>query len=115
MDQSDSVHLGGYRDRFARWQVSGLRKLTRLHNLIKHCKLSDGKEYKCNLLCDLMPGEVLATYESDFYAGMPAVTKNIYGKDHILCCHGRGSGLARVLDEATDEVSVSVSLLKDRS
>ena len=39
---------------------------------------SDGKEYKCNLLCDLMHtegAEVLATYESDFYAGMPAVTK----------------------------------------
>lgn len=31
VDQSDNVHLGGYPGRFARWQVSGLRKLTRSH------------------------------------------------------------------------------------
>lgn len=31
VDQSDNVHLGGIRDRFARWQVSGLRRLTRSH------------------------------------------------------------------------------------
>ena len=75
-------------------------------------RFSDGKEYKCNLLCDLMHpegAEVLATYESDFYAGMPAVTKNIYGKGHVyyVATQLEAAGLARVLDEATNEVSVS--------
>ena len=53
--------------------------------------------------------EVLATYESDFYAGMPAVTKNIYGKGHVyyVATQLEAAGLARVLDEATNEVSVS--------
>ena len=44
--------------------------------------------------------EVLATYESDFYAGMPAVTKNSYGKGHVYY-------VATQLEAATDEVSVS--------
>ncbi|GEM47275.1 beta-galactosidase [Deinococcus cellulosilyticus] len=39
--------------------------------------------YECNLLFDLLRlggAEVLATYGSDFYAGHPALTRNLYGK-----------------------------------
>src|SRR5262249_8126387 len=39
--------------------------------------------YDCGLLCDLIHSEgaeVLATYGSDFYQGMPALTVNRYGK-----------------------------------
>ncbi|MBC8079401.1 MAG: beta-galactosidase, partial [Gorillibacterium sp.] len=39
--------------------------------------------YKCNFLCDLIHpegAEVLATYGSDFYQGMPALTVNRFGK-----------------------------------
>ena len=40
---------------------------------------------------------------------MPAVTKNIYGKGHVyyVATQLEAAGLARVLDEATNEVSVS--------
>ncbi|GIP16806.1 beta-galactosidase [Paenibacillus montaniterrae] len=40
-------------------------------------------EYFCNILCDLIHSEgaeVLATYGSDFYKGMPTLTKNRFGK-----------------------------------
>lgn len=79
VDQSDNVHLGGYpgplREMAGVW-VEEIDALAPEHS--NTVSFSDGKEYKCNLLCDLMHSEgaeVLATYESDFYAGMPAVTK----------------------------------------
>ena len=45
--------------------------------------MTDGSgSYTCNRLADLLhaeSAEVLATYGSDFYAGMPVVTRNAYG------------------------------------
>ena len=41
-----------------------------------------GQEYEAGLLCDLMHlegAESLAEYQEDFYAGMPAVTRNSFG------------------------------------
>ncbi|SET22466.1 beta-galactosidase [[Clostridium] polysaccharolyticum] len=43
----------------------------------------DGEEHQCQLLCDLMHlegAEALAVYKEDFYAGMPVITKNVFGK-----------------------------------
>ena len=113
VDQSDNVHLGGYpgplREMAGVWVEEIDALAPEQSNTVS---FSDEKEYKCNLLCDLMHpegAEVLATYESDFYAGMPAVTKNIYGKGHVyyVATQLEAAGLARVLDEATNEVSVS--------
>ena len=58
--------------------------------------------------------EVLATYESDFYAGMPAVTKNIYGKGHVyyVATQLEAAGLARVLMKPQMKCLYQVSLLK---
>ncbi len=45
-------------------------------------KLKSG-EYACTFLCDLLhtdTAETLARYGQDFYAGMPCLTKNVYGK-----------------------------------
>ncbi|MBX3082222.1 MAG: beta-galactosidase [Anaerolineae bacterium] len=48
--------------------------------------MSDGSgSYACNHLADLLHTEsahVLATYGSDFYQGMPALTKNAFGQGH---------------------------------
>ena len=46
-------------------------------------RMNDGREYECGFLCDLIHSEgaeVLATYTDDFYAGRPALTKNVFGK-----------------------------------
>lgn len=43
----------------------------------------NGKEYTCQLLCDLMHlegAESLAEYKEDFYAGMPVITEHAVGK-----------------------------------
>ncbi|MEO8606816.1 MAG: beta-galactosidase [Chloroflexota bacterium] len=45
--------------------------------------MQDGRNYTCSRLADLLHtdgAEVLATYGSDFYAGMPVLTRNTFGK-----------------------------------
>ncbi|MFV0466594.1 MAG: beta-galactosidase [Lachnospiraceae bacterium] len=48
-----------------------------------HVQLSEsGEIYECSFLCDVIhtkTAEVLAEYQDDFYAGMPAVTRNLFG------------------------------------
>ncbi|MFQ8778088.1 MAG: beta-galactosidase trimerization domain-containing protein [Roseburia sp.] len=48
----------------------------------------EGTQHEAVLLCDLLHpeggAEVLATY-GGFYAGMPVLTKNVTGRDGILC------------------------------
>lgn len=49
---------------------------------LKHTFTYDGKQYPAEILCDLLHLEgakSLASYDNDFYAGMPAVTRNSYG------------------------------------
>ena len=41
------------------------------------------ESWKCDHLCDLVKvstAEVMAVYGTDFYQGMPALTRNVYGK-----------------------------------
>lgn len=57
----------------------------------------EGKKesYKCGFLCDLLhttTAKVKAVYEKNFYAGMPAVTVNSYGKGKAYYI---GSGVER--------------------
>lgn len=43
----------------------------------------NGKEYAVDYVCDIIHAqgaEILGKYKSDFYAGMPSVTRNAYGK-----------------------------------
>ncbi len=50
-----------------------------MHN---HFRYQD-KTYPASMLCDLLHtegAEALAFYEEDFYAGMPVLTKNAFGK-----------------------------------
>ncbi len=47
--------------------------------------MPDGRQYECDHMADVLHtqgAKVLATYGTDFYAGMPVVTKNRYGKGH---------------------------------
>jgi len=50
-----------------------------MHN----CFHYKGTTYPASMLCDLLHtegAEALASYEKDFYAGMPVLTKNAFGK-----------------------------------
>ena len=47
----------------------------------------DGRRYECDYLCDVIHAEsaqVLATYESDYYAGQPALTEHRFGEGRAL-------------------------------
>ncbi|MDB1940529.1 beta-galactosidase [Clostridium tertium] len=55
----------------------------------------DNKIYKCTHICDLIhasEAEVLAEYNSDFYKGMPALTKNSYGNGNAYYIASRMDG-----------------------
>lgn len=87
VDQSDNVHLGGYpgplRDTLGIWveEIDALNPS--ITNTIKTTSDIFSEEYyTSNLLFDLMHiegAEVIAEYGSDFYKGMPAITKNAFG------------------------------------
>jgi len=84
-DEHDLVITGGYpgwlRKLLGIWveESDALPEKSRNHFNWK------GQRYEAKLLCDLLHGEgatILAQYEEDFYAGMPALTCNRYGKGY---------------------------------
>lgn len=88
VDQSDNVHLGGYpgplRDVLGIWveEIDALAPTA--HNAIASASADvlEG-QYQGVLVSDLIHlegAEALANYASNWYAGMPAVTKHQYGK-----------------------------------
>lgn len=82
VNETDLVTLGGYpgklRDILGIW----VEETDALPAEMKNHFTYDGIRYESGLLCDLLHSEgaqVLATYEEDFYAGMPALTCNRFG------------------------------------
>lgn len=88
VDQSDNVHLGGYpgplREILGIWVEEIDALAPESHNFIRTTNdLFQNSDYKCTMLCDLMHtegAEVIAEYDSDFYKGLPVVTKNTVGR-----------------------------------
>lgn len=83
VDDHDLVTLGGYpgklRDILGIW----VEESDALPEGEKNHFTWEGKQYDATLLCDLIHeegAEALCSYEEDFYKGMPAITKNVYGK-----------------------------------
>ena len=83
VDEHDLVTVGGYpgrlRDILGIWVEEEDALPADMHN---HFRYQD-KTYPASMLCDLLHtegAEALAFYEEDFYAGMPVLTKNAFGK-----------------------------------
>lgn len=83
VDDHDLVTIGGYpgklRDILGIWVEEEDALPEDAHNSFTY----KGTVYPASLLCDLLyteGAEALASYETDFYAGMPALTRNNYGK-----------------------------------
>lgn len=109
VDQSDNVHLGGYpgplRQLTGVWVEEIDALAPEVHNSIK---FSDGQEYMCGLLCDIMHPEgakTIAEYSSDFYEGTPAATLNSFGKGAVyyVGTQPEQAALARILSMAADQ------------
>lgn len=89
VNKNDLCHLGGTPHQLM--DVFGLRstELDALYDNDSNAGQSTGiffdkeKNYKCNNFCDLIKidsAETLLSYESDFYAGLPAFVRNSYEK-----------------------------------
>ena len=87
--------------------------------------------YRCSHLCELVQpstAEVLMTYGKDFYDGMPAMTRNVYGKgkayavcadfeqglyDEVCRKLAEEAGVERIVEEVPEGVEVTMREQKD--
>ena len=112
VNESDNVHLGGYPGPLREMAGVWVEEIDALApEQTNEVKFTDGTTASCNLLCDLIHlegAEALATYAKDFYAGMPAATRNTYGEGaaYYVGTQMDAAGLAKVLDRAVSEVGV---------
>lgn len=70
-----------------------------------------GKSYPAAVLCDLLHpqgAEALASYESDFYAGMPVLTKNKFGEGcaYYVACRSNEEFYRDYLGEICTELDI---------
>ncbi|MFZ4451470.1 beta-galactosidase [Salibacterium aidingense] len=88
VNEHDRVTLGGYpgelRSLLGIWaeEIDALPPEEKNEIVMKETWAHGKKEYDCHLLFDLIHAEgadVLAEYGSDFYKGMPVLTRNNYG------------------------------------
>ena len=95
VDENDQVTPGGYpgklRDILGIWveESDALPEDTANHFVW------EGHRHQASLLCDLLHSEgaeVLAVYEEDFYAGMPVLTRNRFGKGQAYYVAARSDG-----------------------
>jgi len=85
VDEHDLVTIGGYPGKLRDIMGIWVEEIDALPEGKKNSFVWEGTTYNSELLCDLLHSEgaeVLATYEEDFYAGMPVLTKNSFGKGH---------------------------------
>ena len=89
------------------------------------------RAYRCSHLCELVQpstAEVLMTYGKDFYDGMPAMTRNVYGKgkayavcadfeqglyDEVCRKLAEEAGVERIVEEVPEGVDVTMREQKD--
>lgn len=82
VDDSDLVTIGGYpgklRDILGIW----VEEEDALPPDVQNSFIYNNKQYPARIICDLLHTEradILSTYDRDFYAGMPALTKHSFG------------------------------------
>ena len=116
VDQSDNVHPGGYPGPLRQLAGVWVEEIDALApEQSNSVSFPDGSRCSCDLLCDLMHtegAECIARYEQDFYAGMPAVTRNPFGKGctYYIGTNMADEGIAKVLDMAVAGAKVTAVL-----
>ncbi len=83
VDESDLVTLGGYPGKLRELLGIWVEEIDALPEEGRNYFTWNGQRFEAKLLCDLLhceSAEVLAAYEEDFYAGMPALTYNRWGR-----------------------------------
>lgn len=83
VDEHDLVTTGGYPGRLRDILGIWVEEEDALPETMQNSFTYKGRTYPAAMLCDLLHtegAETLAVYETDFYAGMPVLTRNAFGK-----------------------------------
>lgn len=113
VNESDNVYLGGYPGPLRALAGIWAEEIDALApEQSNEIRFKDGTTDQCGLLCDIIHlegAEEIARYESDFYAGTPAVTEHEVGKGHVYYVGTMlsESGLAKVLKSACDKAGIA--------
>ena len=118
VDQSDNVYVGGYPGPLRELAGIWVEEIDALApEQTNRILTTDGEYHTCNLVCErihLEGAEKLAVYESDFYAGEPAVTRNLFGNGivYYIGTQLQKDGKAYILEKACRDAEVQ-ELVKD--
>lgn len=113
VNESDNVYLGGYPGPLRALAGIWAEEIDALApEQSNEIRFKDGTTDQCGLLCDIIHlegAEEIARYESDFYAGTPAVTEHGFGKGRVYYVGTMlsESGLAKVLKSACDKAGIA--------
>lgn len=96
VDKNDLCYLGGFpagklKDVFGLWCEETDTLAEGDKNTVEFCGKNYDAVYNCDIIHSL-GAEILGEYRSDFYSGMPAVTKNLYGKGEAYYVAFRNDG-----------------------
>ena len=111
--ETDNVYLGGYPGPLRALAGIWAEEIDALApEQTNTVRFTDDTTAKCRIVCDLIHtegAESLASYASDFYEGMPAVTRNAYGSGitYYLATDMDETGIAKVLDRAMTDGNVT--------
>lgn len=111
--ETDNVYLGGYPGPLRALAGIWAEEIDALApEQTNTVRFTDGTTAKCRIVCDLIHtegAEILASYASDFYEGMPAVTRNAYGSGitYYLATDMDETGIAKALDHAMEDGNVT--------
>lgn len=119
VNESDNVYLGGYPGPLRHLAGIWAEEIDALApEQTNAVVFDDGTKASCRMLCDLIHlegAEAIARYEKDFYAGMPAVTRNRFAEGTVYYVGTvlSAEGLAKVLDLACKEAGVASVLAEE--
>ena len=111
VDEHDIVTVGGYpgklRDILGIWVEEEDALPEKEHNSFTY----RGTTYPASLICDLLHTEgaqSLCEYEQDFYAGMPVLTRNTFGKGaaYYVATHSNADFYRTLIDEICEEAGI---------
>lgn len=95
VEEHDLVVTGGYPGHLKELLGVWVEEIDALPKGAQNSFIWNGVRYTAELLCDILHtrgAETLACYESDFYAGAPALTRNSFGKGQAYYVATRGNG-----------------------